>query len=101
MNHHCTWLNVCIGHYNQAQYLMYLAASLASSALSVQTLYQGINRYYGQAEEEADYRRNELVVLSTPELWNLNFCLGLSFGLSTILLYFLVRQVGRQRLDLF
>ena len=101
MNHHCTWLNVCIGHYNQAQYLMYLASSLASSALSVQTLYQGINRYYGQAEEEADYRRNELVVLSTPELWNLNFCLGLSFGLSTILLYFLVRQVGRQRLDLF
>ena len=44
MNHHCAWLNVCIGHYNQAQYLMYLAASLASSVLSVFTLYQGLQR---------------------------------------------------------
>ena len=44
MNHHCTWLNVCIGHYNQAQYLMYLSASLACSVLSVITVYQGLQR---------------------------------------------------------
>ena len=111
MNHHCAWLNVCIGHYNQSQYLMYLSSSLASALLSVITLYQGLQRshkpsvhffhfvtllfrYYGQWDEDKQYPSKDMVVISTPELWNFNFCLGLSFGLTLILTYFLIRQVG-------
>ena len=117
MNHHCAWLNVCIGHYNQAQYLMYLSSSLASSLLSVFTLYQGLqrsvklkwrhfsffyfsyHRYYEQWDEDKQHLNKEIIVISTPELWNFNFSLGLSSGLSMVLIYFLLRQVGTYLID--
>ncbi|PSN37480.1 Palmitoyltransferase ZDHHC6 [Blattella germanica] len=95
MDHHCPWINNCVGHYNHAHFTAFLfwavCGCLQASIVLSCSLYRALNRvwylYYGDGTEP-------IVVLSVYTLVFCVFSLGLSIGVVLavgMLLYFQVR----------
>ena len=94
MDHHCPWINNCVGHFNHGHFVGFLASAVlgcaqASFVLSM-TLYYGLNRswyhYYGTGAEPK-------VTLTLTTLLVVMFALGLAIGVVLAvgaLLYFQV-----------
>ena len=81
MDHHCPWINNCVGHFNHGHFVGFLASAVlgcaqASFVLSM-TLYYGLNRswyhYYGTGAEPK-------VTLTLTTLLVVMFALGLAIG---------------------
>ena len=54
MDHHCPWINTCVGHFNHGHFVSFLASAvlgcgLATISLSL-SLYYGLNRFDNQLE---------------------------------------------------
>ena len=81
MSHHCPWINNCVGYFNQGNYVVFLASSLAASFLAIITL---------------AYSALTLVTHNRESHWTFLtalFVLGLCVGVVTSLSILLVRQV--------
>ncbi|KAJ4434327.1 hypothetical protein ANN_22884 [Periplaneta americana] len=101
MDHHCPWINNCVGHYNHAHFTAFLfwavCGCLQASIVLSCSLYRALNRvwylYYGDGTEP-------IVVLSVYSLVFCVFCLGLSIGVVLavgMLLYFQLRSIVRNQ----
>lgn len=101
MDHHCPWINNCVGHCNHAHFTAFLfwavCGCLQASVVLSCSLYRALNRvwyiYYGNGTEP-------LVVLSVYALIFCVFCLGLSVGVVLavgMLLYFQLRSIIRNQ----
>ncbi|KAG7154392.1 palmitoyltransferase ZDHHC6-like [Homarus americanus] len=101
MDHHCPWINNCVGHKNHGSFTFFLffavlGCAQATVVLSL-TIYHAIHRtwyiYYGTGTEPIVYM----------SLWGMVLCmfvLGLAIGVVLavgMLLYFQVRAILRNR----
>ena len=101
MDHHCPWINNCVGHFNHGHFVGFLTFAVlgcaqASFVLSM-TLYYGLNRswyhFYGTGEEPK-------VSLTLTTLLVVMFALGLAIGVVLAvgaLLYFQMRSIWRNQ----
>ncbi|XP_076056717.1 palmitoyltransferase ZDHHC6 [Oratosquilla oratoria] len=101
MDHHCPWINNCVGHKNHAYFTMFLFWAVAGCTLSTvvlaSSIYRAIHRtwyiYYGTGNEPVIYM----------SLWGLVTCmfvLGLAIGVVLavgMLLFFQIRAILRNR----
>lgn len=94
MDHHCPWINTCVGHRNHGHFTAFLASAvcgcaMASVCLSI-SLYYGLNRswylYYGTGREPQ-------VILTVWSLLAALFGLGLALGVVIAVGMLLVCQV--------
>lgn len=97
MDHHCPWINTCVGHRNHGHFTAFLAAAVCGCAMATTalsgSLYYGLNRtwylYYGTGKEPQ-------VVLTVWSLLATLFGLGLSLGVVIavgLLLTFQVKSI--------
>merc|ERR1712111_21611 len=101
MDHHCPWINNCVGHFNHGHFVGFLASAVlgcaqASFVLSM-TLYYGLHRswyhFYGTGDEPK-------VNLTLTTLLVVMFALGLAIGVVLAvgaLLYFQLRSIWRNQ----
>lgn len=81
MDHHCPWINNCVGWGNHAHFTAFLAFAVAgcaqASVILSCSLYRGLNRvwylYYGTGDEPIVYLNIYTLVLAV-------FALGLAVG---------------------
>lgn len=50
MDHHCPWINTCVGHFNHGHFVSFLASAVSGCALATVSLslslYYGLNRFH-------------------------------------------------------
>ena len=59
MDHHCPWVNTCVGHNNHGHFIAFLSSAVAGCSMATLclslSLYYGLNRtwylYYGTGKE--------------------------------------------------
>jgi len=101
MDHHCPWINNCVGHYNHGHFAAFLASAVSGCSLACVSLsfslYYGLNRtwyqFYGTGLEPK-------VVLTLWTLLGTLFGLGLAIGVVVavgLLLYFQMRSILRNQ----
>lgn len=101
MDHHCPWINTCVGWQNHAHFTRFLAFAVAGSAhasvILCAAFYRGINRswyiYNGQYELATVHFTLNTLVLAV-------FSLGLAIGVVVavgMLLVFQLRAICRNR----
>ena len=81
MDHHCPWINNCVGHFNHGHFvgfLFFAVLGCAQAAVTLaMTLFYGLNRswyrYYGTGREPN-------VILTIWSLLMVMFALGLAIG---------------------
>ncbi len=81
MDHHCPWINNCVGHANHGHFIGFLAFAVCGSLSAIVTLsaslYYGLNRsyyhYYGDGTEPK-------IQLTLFTLIGILFGLGLAIG---------------------
>lgn len=94
MDHHCPWVNVCVGWGNHGHFTAFLSFAVMgcahASVILACSLYRGLNRiwyqYYGTGREPIVYLNVYTMVLTV-------FALGLAVGVVLavgMLLYFQV-----------
>lgn len=101
MDHHCPWINTCVGWQNHAHFTRFLAFSVAGSAQATVILcgsfYRGIHRSYYIYHGQYDLAT---VHLSIGSLVMCVFSLGLAVGVVIavgMLLVFQLRSIVRNR----
>jgi len=101
MDHHCPWINSCVGHFNHGHFVGFLTFAVLGCAQAsfvlAMTLYYGLNRswyhFYGTGEEPK-------VSLTLTTLLVVMFALGLAIGVVVAvgaLLYFQMRSIWRNQ----
>jgi ribosomal protein L40E len=101
MDHHCPWINNCVGHFNHGHFTAFLASAVCGCSLASVTLgmslYYGLNRswyhYYGTGTEP-------LVIFSVWTLLATLFGLGLAIGVVVavgLLLFFQLRAIAKNQ----
>ena len=101
MDHHCPWINNCVGHFNHGHFVGFLTFAVLGCAQAsfvlAMMLYYGLNRswyhYYGTGEEPK-------ITLTLTTLLVVMFALGLAIGVVLAvgaLLYFQLRSIWRNQ----
>ncbi len=101
MDHHCPWINTCVGHANHGHFIGFLffavVGCVQASFILAMSLYYGLNRswyhYYGTGREPK-------VTLNLVTLIVVLFGLGLAIGVVLAvgaLLFFQLRSVIRNQ----
>lgn len=101
MDHHCPWINNCVGHYNHGHFSAFLASAVCGCSLASVTLgmslYYGLNRswyhFYGTGTEP-------VIVFSLWTLLATLFGLGLAIGVVIavgLLFFFQMRAILRNQ----
>jgi len=101
MDHHCPWINNCVGHFNHGHFVAFLTFAVLGCAQAsfvlAMTLYYGLNRswyhYYGTGDEPK-------ITLTLTTLLVVMFALGLAIGVVLAvgaLLYFQMRSIWRNQ----
>jgi len=101
MDHHCPWINNCVGHNNHGHFTAFLASAVSGCSMAclalTMSLYYGLNRsyyhFYGTGREPN-------VVLTLWSLLGALFALGLAIGVVIavgLLLYFQLRSILRNQ----
>jgi len=101
MDHHCPWINNCVGHFNHGHFIGFLLFAIVGCAqasyILAMTLYYGLHRswfhYYGTGQEPK-------VTLTIWSLLMIMFGLGLAIGVVIAvgaLLFLQIRSVLRNQ----
>jgi len=101
MDHHCPWINNCVGHTNHGHFTAFLASAVSGCSMAcialIMALYYGLNRSYYQFYGRGTEPR---VVLTLWSLLAALFGLGLAIGVVIavgLLLYFQLRSILRNQ----
>lgn len=97
MDHHCPWINHCVGWANHAYFTNFLAfsiiGSLHAAIILICVFYRGIHRYWYLAHGQLHLATVQFSMIS---IIMCIFALGLAIGVVialTMLLYFQVRFI--------
>jgi len=101
MDHHCPWINNCVGHFNHGHFTAFLGSAVCGCFLSCislsSSLYYGLNRswyeYYGSGREPR-------VILTIWSLLATLIGLGLAIGVVIavgLLFFFQIRSILRNQ----
>lgn len=101
MDHHCPWINNCVGHFNHGHFTAFLASAVCGCCLSCVSLscslYYGLNRSYYQYYGTGTEPRITLTIWSLlAALLGLGLAIGVVIAVG-LLLFFQLRSILRNR----